>query len=343
MARLKFSEAADRAVAEAMANDERVIVMGEDVPMLRSGLLARFGPGRVLGTPISEAAFTSAGLGAAMAGLRPVVEIWMVDFVACAMDAVLNHVAKLEAFSGGRWKCPIVLRAGCGGGYGDGGQHGQALWGMLGGIPGLTVAVPSNPADAYGLMASALAHDGPVVFLEHKLLSEQLLEFLGRAGRDTVSFDLPAGGVESEVPDAPAPVPFGLARIVKSGGDITIVSLAVGVHRSLEAARVLEAEGIGCEVVDLRTVRPLDTAAVAGSVSRTGRLLVVDEDYRESGLSGELAAVALEAGLRPRFARVCLEGTLPFARHLEAGALPNVERIVRTARALMTTPATGRA
>jgi pyruvate/2-oxoglutarate/acetoin dehydrogenase E1 component len=335
MARMKFSEAVDRAVAEAMAKDERVVVMGEDVPMLRSGLLARFGPGRVLGAPISEAAFTSAGVGAAMAGLRPVVEIWMVDFVACAMDAVLNHMAKLEAFSGGGWKCPMVIRTGCGGGYGDGGQHEQALWGMLGGIPGLTVLVPSNPADAYSLMASALTHDGPVIFLEHKLLSEQMLEFLGRAGRNTVSFDLPADGVECEVPENPATVPLGSAKILSGGADITVVSLAVGVHRSLEAARVLETEGIGCEVIDLRSVRPLDAATITASVAKTGRLLVVDEDYRECGLSGEVAAVALEAGLRPRFARVCLEETVPFARHLEARALPNVERIAVAARKLM--------
>jgi pyruvate/2-oxoglutarate/acetoin dehydrogenase E1 component len=335
MARMKFSEAVDRAVAEAMAKDERVVVMGEDVPMLRSGLLARFGPGRVLGAPISEAAFTSAGVGAAMAGLRPVVEIWMVDFVACAMDAVLNHMAKLEAFSGGGWKCPMVIRTGCGGGYGDGGQHEQALWGMLGGIPGLTVLVPSNPADAYGLMASALTRDGPVVFLEHKLLSEQMLEFLGRAGRNTLSFDPPADGVECEVPENPMSVPLGLAKILRGGADITVVSLAVGVHRSLEAARVLEAEGIGCEVIDLRTIRPLDAATITAAVSKTGRLLVVDEDYRECGLSGEVAAIALEAGLRPRFARVCLEGTLPFARHLELRALPNVERIAVAARKLM--------
>jgi pyruvate dehydrogenase E1 component beta subunit len=334
MARMKFSEAIDRAVAEAMADDERILILGEDVRMLRSSLLAQFGPDRVLNAPISEAAFCAAGLGAAMAGLRPIVEIWMVDFLACAMDAILNHMAKLEAFSGGRWKCPLVIRTACGGGYGDGGQHGQALWGMLGGIPGLSVLVPSNPADAYGLMTSALAHNGPVVFLEHKLLSEQMLEYLGRLGRETVSFDVPAEGAEGVVPDNTPPVPMGAARIVRNGHDITIVSLAVGVHRSLEAANILEAGGIGCEVIDLRTMRPLDTATIAASVSRTGRLLVVDEDYRECGLSGEVCAIVLEAGLRPAYARVCLEGTLPFARRLEARALPNVERITAAAQKL---------
>jgi acetoin:2,6-dichlorophenolindophenol oxidoreductase subunit beta len=335
MARMKFSEAIDRAVAAAMARDERIIIMGEDVPMLRPNLLAQFGPNRVLKAPISEAAFTAAGIGAAMAGLRPIVEIWMVDFIGCAMDAVLNHMAKLEAFSGGRWKCPLVIRTACGGGYGDGGQHEQTLWGMLSGIPGLSVLVPSDPGDAYGLMTSALAHDGPVIFLEHKLLSEQLLEFLGKMGRDTVSFDVPADGMEGEVPENLPPVPIGSAKVRRNGRDITIVSLAVGVHRSLEAAKTLEVEGIGCEVIDLRTTRPLDGATIAASVARTGRLLVVDEDYRECGLSGEVGAVALEAGLRPAYARVCLEGTLPFARRLEAKALPNLERITAAARKLL--------
>jgi pyruvate/2-oxoglutarate/acetoin dehydrogenase E1 component len=335
MTRTKFSEAVDRAVADAMARDESIIVMGEDVRMLRSSLLARFGPNRVLNAPISEAAFTAAGVGAAMAGLRPIVEIWMVDFIACAMDSILNHMSKLEAFSGGRWKCPLIIRTGCGGGYGDGGQHEQSLWGMLGGIPGLSVLVPANPGDAYGLMKSALAHDGPVVFLEHKLLSEQMLEYLGRLGRETVSFDVPTEGAEGDVSKDPPSVPIGSARILRNGRDITIVSLAVGVHRSLEAAKALEAEGIGCEVIDLRTIRPLDTETIVAAVSRTGRLLVVDEDYRECGLSGEVCAIALEAGLRPAYARVCLEGTLPFSRRLEGKALPNVDRITAAVRKLL--------
>jgi pyruvate/2-oxoglutarate/acetoin dehydrogenase E1 component len=334
MAKMKFTEAIDRAVADAMAGDDRIIVMGEDVRMLRPTLLARFGPDRILNAPISEAAFTAAGVGAAMAGLLPIVEIWMVDFIGCAMDAILNHMAKVEAFSGGRWKCPLVIRMACGGGYGDGGQHEQALWGMLSGIPGLSVLVPANPVDAYGLMTSALAHDGPVIFLEHKLLSEQMLEYLGRLGRETVRFDVPAEGAEGDIPKNPPSVPIGSARIVRNGRDVTIVSLAVGMHRSLESAEILESEGIGCDVIDLRTARPLDAATILASVSRTGRLLVVDEDYRECGISGEVAAVVLEAGLRPSYARVCLEGTLPFARRLELKALPNVERIIAAARKL---------
>ncbi len=335
MPRMTFSEAVDRAVAEAMADDERIIVIGEDIPMLRPDLLARFGPKRILGAPISEAAFTAAGVGAAMAGLRPIVEIMIVDFLPCAMDAVLNEMTKIEAFSGGRWACPMVIRTACGGGYGDGGQHEQALWGMLGGIPGLDVIVPSNPADAYGLMRSALSSQKPAVFLEHKLLSGQWLEFLGRQGRSTVSFDVPAEGAEAEVAVGAPAVPLGSAKVVRPGQDVSIVSLAVGVHRSLEAARLLEKDGVECEVIDLRTVRPLDAGAIRGSAGRTGRLLVVDEDYRDCGLSGEIAAVALEAGLAPRYARICLEGVLPYARHLEEQALPNVARIAGAVRTLM--------
>ncbi len=327
MTRLRFGEAIDQAVARAMAKDHRIIVFGEDVPMLRGPLAARFGASRVLAAPISESAFVGAAVGAAMAGLRPVVELMMVDFAGVCFDAFLNQMAKLRDFSGGTWTCPLVVRVACGGGYGDGGQHEQSLWGILGGIPGLTVVVPSTPADAAGLMTAALAHDGPVVYLEHKLLSESWLEFLGRGGRDNVAFDVPAEGAEGEVPEGARPVPIGEAAVRREGRHLTVVSLGVGVHRALEAAKAVEAQGVSCEVIDLRTVRPLDRGAIVASAKRTGRVLVVDEDYREGGLSGEIAALLLEARLATRFGRVCLEGTLPFDRRREARALPNVERI----------------
>ncbi len=332
-ARMRYSEAIDAALAEAMARDRRVIVLGEDVHTLRAPLYARFGRERVLAAPISEAAILGAAVGAAMGGLRPVAELMLVDFVGSCLDALLNQAAKVETFSGGDWKVPLVVRAACGGGYGDGGQHEQALWGLLAGVPGLAVVVPATPADAYGLMASALRHDGPVVLLEHKLLSETWLEFLGRCGRETVTFDVPSDGTEGPVP-RDASVPIGRAAVRREGRDVTVVSLAVGVHRALAAAERLASDGLSCEVIDLRTVRPLDREAIAASTARTGRLLVVDEDYREFGLSGEVAAAALEAGLAPRYARVCLEGTIPYARHLEAAALPSVERIAAAARAL---------
>lgn len=334
MRRLSFSAAIDEALAQAMTRDERIVVFGEDVPMLRAPLAARFGRDRVMPAPISESAFLGAAVGAAMGGLRPVVELYMVDFLAVCLDGLLNHAAKLEGFSGGKWTCPLVLRAGTGAGYGDGGQHGQALWGLLGQIPGLVVAVPSTPQDGARLMAAALSHDGPVVFLEHKLLSESWLEFLGRGGRTTVKFDVPAEGAEGEVAEPIEPLAFGQAITRRSGNDLTIASLGVGVHRALAAAELLFARGLACDVIDLRTVRPLDGTAVCESVGRTRRLLVVDEDYRECGLSGELAAVALEAGLTFRYARVCVDGTLPYERAREAQALPNVDRIVAAATAL---------
>lgn len=333
MARMKFGAAIDAAVAEAMARDPRVVVMGEDLHAIRAPLFARFGSDRVLAAPISEAAFLGAAVGAAMAGLRPVAEIMLVDFIGSCLDGLLNQAAKIADFTAGEWRVPMVARATCGGGYGDAGQHQQALWGLLAGIPGLTVVVPSTPADAHGLMASALRSEDPVVFLEHKLLSETWLEWMGRGGRETVSFDVPPAGAEGEV-TVGAEVPIGRAALRRPGRDVTVASLAVGVHRAIAAAERLAGEGIECEVIDLRTVRPLDREAIAASVARTRRLLVVDEDYRQSGLSGEVAAVALESGLAPRFARVCLEGTIPYARHLETAALPNAERIAAAVRSL---------
>ncbi len=335
MKTMSFTEAIDDALAQAMANDQRIVLLGEDVLLLRRNLLVRFGPTRVRGTPISESAFLGAGVAAAMAGLRPVVELYMVDFLGVCLDALLNHAAKVEAFSGGKWTAPLVVRAPCGGGYGDGGQHEQALWGWLAHIPGLTVLVPSTPADAGGLMLAALQHEGPVVFLEHKLLSEAWLEFLGSGGRRTVQYDVPPGGAKGAVPQTWEPVPIGQAALRRSGTDVTIASVGVGVHRALEAAQALEAEGISAAVLDLRTVSPLDQAAVCEAISQTGRLLVVDEDYEGFGLSGELAAVGLQAGLSFQYARTCTQTTIPYARQLEDQVLPNTERICTGARRLM--------
>ncbi len=335
MTELAFAEAIDRAVEEAMARDERIVVFGEDVEALRQRSFLRHGPRRVRNTPISESAFLGAGVGAAMAGLRPVVEIMLVDFIAVALDPLLNHAAKLEGFSGGTWRAPLVVRAACGGGYGDGGQHEQNLWGMLAGIPGLAVVVPSNPADAAGLMLAALEEPGPVVYLEHKLLSETWLEYLGRGGRETVSFDIPAAGARGEVPEPLAPVPLGRARQCRQGGDLAIVSLGVGVHRSLEAAEELAAEGIETEVLDLRSVAPLDRDAVIAVARASGHVLVVDEDYMRGGLSGEIAALIAEAGVDAAFARIAVERTIPYARALEDRALPSASRIAAAARELL--------
>lgn len=335
MRKLFFTQAVDDALAAAMKRDPRIVVFGEDVPLIRRELLVQFGSRRIRGTPISESAFLGAGVAAAMAGLRPVVELYMVDFLGVCMDALLNQASKIESFSGGKWTAPVVVRAPCGGGYGDGGQHEQSLWGWLAHIPGLVVVVPSTPADAGGLMTAALQHDGPVVFLEHKLLSEMWIDFLGSGSRKTVHYDIPAEGTKGAVPRTWKPIPIGQASLRREGTDVTIVSVGVGVHRALEAAQTLESEGISAGVLDLRTVSPLDKAAVCEALGRTCRLLVVDEDYLSCGLSGELSAVALEAGIRLKYARVCTEKTIPYARHLEDQTLPNRERICAAARQLM--------
>jgi pyruvate dehydrogenase E1 component beta subunit len=327
MKKMFFTQAVDDALSQAMADDSRIVVFGEDIPLLRRDLLVRFGPKRVKGTPISESAFLGAGVASAMAGLRPVVEIYMVDFLGVCMDALLNHAAKVETFSGGKWTAPVVVRAPCGGGYGDGGQHEQSLWGWLGHIPGLTVIVPSTPADAGGLMMAALQHDGPVIFLEHKLLSETWLEFLGSGGRRNIEYDVPAEGTRGPVPRKWEPLPIGKATLRREGTDVTVVSVGVGVHRAMEAAEILEKEEISVAVLDLRTVAPLDKTTLCDLVAQTGRLVVVDEDYEGFGLSGELAAVVLEANIPVKYARVCTQTTIPYARSMEDQILPNVERI----------------
>ncbi len=325
---MEFGAAADAALSQAMRADDAVIVFGEDTPMIRRSLLVRFGPDRVLPTSISESAFLGAAVGAAMGGLRPVVEVQLVDFLAVGLSALLNEAAKVNAFSGDRWDVPLVVRATCGGGYGDGGQHEQALWGMLAGIPGLSVVVPSNPADAAGLMLAAIESPGPVVYLEHKLLSETWLEFMGGSGRPSVAFDVPAAGRRGNVSQTIAPVPLGEAAVIRTGADLTLVSLAVGVHRCLEAAEMLAARNIETTVIDLRSVAPLDADTVIREVARTGRVVVVDEDYVRGGLSGEVAARLGEAGIAAQFARVTTEETIPYARHLEDEVLPSVARIM---------------
>jgi len=335
MKQMGFSAAIDDALGQAMADDDRILLFGEDVQGLHGELYVRFGSGRVRNTPISEAAFVGAAVGAAMAGLRPVVEVMLVDFTPVAADALINHAAKLDAFSGGRWQAPLVVRTTCGGGYGDGGQHEQSLWGWLAHIPGLSVVVPSTPAEAGGLFLGALGYEAPVVFMEHKLLSRQWLEFLGSGGRDTVHYDAPAAGQFGPVPQPWEPLPLGKALLRREGADLTICTLGVGVHRALEAAAVLEQQGVSAGVLDLRTVAPLDKTTVCEQVARTRRLLVVDEDYEACGLSGELAAVALEAGLSFRYGRVCTRATIPYNRKLEAETLPNVRRIVDECLKLM--------
>ncbi len=331
MRTMGYAEAIDDALAQAMADDPRIVIMGEDVRGLRADLLVRFGAQRVRNTPISESAFLGAGVAAAMGGLHPVIEIMLVDFIGVAMDALLNHAAKIEAFSGGKWKVPLVVRTAVGGGYGDGGQHEQSLWGWLAHIPGLAVVLPSTPADAGGLILAALQYGSPVIFMEHKLLSEKWLSSLGSGGRKTVQYDIPKAGAFGQVPSTWEPIPIGKALVRRDGDNLTMISLGVGVHRCLAAARVLEAQGISTGVIDLRSVSPLDKETVCQAAGKTGRVIVVDEDYQGYGLSGELAAIILEAGIPIKFRRVCTETTIPYARDLEDQTLPNTKRILAAA------------
>jgi pyruvate/2-oxoglutarate/acetoin dehydrogenase E1 component len=335
MRTMGFADAIEDALMQAMAQDENIIILGEDMQGLRLNLRVRFGRDRVIFTPISESAFVGAAVAAAMGGLRPVVEVMLIDFIGVTMDALLNHAAKVEFFSGGNWKVPLVIRAACGGGYGDGGQHEQSLWGWLAHIPGLTVVVPSTPFDAGGLMMAALAHGGPVIYLEHKLLSDYWLDYLGGGSRKNVKFDVPVEGARGEVPKIWEPIPIGEGVIRRDGDDLTIVSVGVSVHRAIEAAKILEEKGISAQVIDLRTITPLDKKLVIGTVSKTGRMLVVDEDYQGFGLSGELAAIVLETNIPFKYSRVCTNDTIPFSRQLEYQTLPNVERIVESATDLV--------
>lgn len=334
---LTLDEAVDHALAQAMAADRRIVTWGEDVRLLRRQLLARFGPQRVLDTPISESAFLYAGIGAAMQGLVPVAELYMIDFAAVGWAAIVNGASKFPDFSGGRLRLPFVIRAGCGGWYSDGGQHEQALWGSLASYPSINVIVPSTPADAAGLMLTALQCGEFSVVLTPKLLDAQMLDYLGGASRATVDFSgiVPAEGARGLVPRTVQPIPFGKAALRREGSDVALVSVGVGVHRCLEVALVLADEGIAASVLDLRTVAPLDTAAILEQARHTGRLVLVDEDYRGGGLSGEVAALLLEQRTGAAYARVTVERTIPFAPHLERDVLPNPERIAAAARRLL--------
>ncbi|MCP4761209.1 MAG: pyruvate dehydrogenase [archaeon] len=328
MVKMGFAQAIESALMQAMEEDENIIIMGEDVHMLRLNLFSRFGKKRVKFSPISESAFTGAAVASAMAGLKPIVEVMLIDFISVAMDSILNHASKIYSFSGNKWKVPIVYRCACGGGYGDGGQHEQSLWGWLAHIPGLSVVVPSNPADAGGLMLTAIEEEHPVIYCEHKLLTDYWLGYLGSGGRTTVSYDVPADGVDGEVPERWEPIPLGKLNCLREGKDITMVSLGVSVHRCLEAAIKLEKDGISAEVLDLRSVVPLDLDAIIKSVIKTGNVLVVDEDYKAFGLSGEICAILAESKLKFNYGRVCTEKTIPYNRELEDLTLPNTHKII---------------
>ena len=336
MKTMTFAGAIEDCLSIMMGKDERIFLIGEDLHTIRLNLFSRFGEERVKSTPISESAFVGASITAAMAGLRPIAEVMLVDFLTVAMDALINHAAKTNFFSGGKWQVPLVIRTACGGGYGDGGQHEQCLWGLFAHIPGLVICAPSNPSDAGRLMMTAVYHPEPVVYLEHKLLADYWLAYMGTGGRKTVSFDVPEAGARGLVPEEWHPLPIGQSKILQDGSDITIVSIGVSVHYCMQAAKILEKEGISSTVIDLRYIWPLDKDTIISSVKKTGRLVVVDEDYKHFGLSGEIAAIMLESGIgNMAFSRVCTENTIPYSHQLELSTLPSTNKIYQTCRQLL--------
>lgn len=324
---LNLSQCIAEALNLEMQRDESVVVIGEDVGKqggvfgASRGLQKTFGAARVLDTPISETAITGMGVGLALEGYRPVLEIMFVDFMGVCLDQIYNAIAKNHYMSGGSVKMPIVLKT-AGGCIGSGAQHSQCLWGSFAHLPGLKVVAPSNPFDAKGLMASAVESDDPVVFIEHKKL------LLTRAE------DFPFG---SDIPEHRYTVELGQAAVVREGSDVTIATLSGTVLSAFAAAARLAEVGISAEVVDLRSVVPLDVTTVANSVAKTSRLLVVDEDYLSFGLSAELVTRIYEAGVRPvAFARHAVPDVpIPGAKTLEEAVIPGEESIYQAAKKLM--------
>ena len=330
--KLTIARAMAEAVAQEMRADPRVFVMGEDIGELGGvygntrGLLAEFGSERVRDTPISETAFIGAAVGAAQDGMRPVVELMFVDFFGVCFDAIYNLMAKNIYFSGGSVRVPMVLMTSTGGGYSDGGQHSQCVYGTFAHLPGMKVVAPSNAYDAKGLMTAAIRDDNPVVFMYHKGL--QGMGWLGTEPGATV-----------HVPEENYTVDIGNAAIARPGRDLSIVSLGIGVHHALKAARRLAEMGIEAEVLDLRSLVPLDRAAIRATVAKTGRLIVVDEDYHSYGVTGEVIATVVEhdlAALKAAPVRIAFPDVpIPFARVLEQFCLPNADKIVAAAETML--------
>jgi pyruvate dehydrogenase E1 component beta subunit len=310
-------EALRDAMAEEMRADDRIFVMGEEVAeyqgayKVTQGLLEEFGPRRVIDTPITEYGFAGIGAGAAMGGLRPIVEFMTFNFALQAIDHIINSAAKTNYMSGGQMRCPIVFRGPNGAATRVGAQHSQNFAPWYASVPGLIVIAPYDAADAKGLLKAAIRSEDPVIFLENELV-------YGR------SFDVP------QIDDCVLPI--GKARIVRTGRDVTIVTYSIGVGLALEAAAILAGEGIEAEIVDLRTLRPLDKAAVLESLARTNRMVVVEEGFPVCSIASEIIAIAMEEGfddLDAPVLRVCNEDVpLPYAANLEKAALIDAARII---------------
>ena len=329
---LTISRAMSEAIAQEMRTDPNVFVMGEDVGVYggifgsTAGLYDEFGAQRVIDTPISETGFLGAAVGAAMSGMRPIAELMFVDFFGVCMDPIYNMAAKNIYFSGGGFRMPLVITTAVGGGYSDAGQHSQTLYATFAHMPGLKVVVPSTAYDAKGLMTAAIRDDNPVFYMFHK-------------GMQGLGWMASVAGAATEVPEEPYELPFGEAAIRREGKDVTIVAIGLMVHRALEAAQALEANGVDAEVVDLRTLVPLDRDTVYNSVKKTGRLVVADEDYTSYGVTAEVIASVVERDigiLKSTPKRVAYPDIqVPYSRPMEQFALPNADKIAVAVQATL--------
>ncbi len=319
-----YREAVREAIREAMLKDERVFLMGEDVGhyggcyAVSKGLLAEFGPERIRDTPLSESAFVGAGIGAALGGMRPVVEIMTVNFSLLALDQILNNAATILHMSGGQFNVPLVIRMATGAGKQLAAQHAHSLEGWYAHIPGLRILSPATIEDARGMLWTALQEPDPVIIFENNTLYN----------------------MEGPLPPDAGAVEIDHARVRRQGSDLTIITYSASLFKSLEAAEALAREGIEAEVVDLRSLRPLDDATYLASIARTHRALIVDEGWRSGSISAEISARIMEQAfydLDLPVMRLCsAEVPIPYARHLEDAALPQVVSIVETARRMVT-------
>jgi len=321
---ITFKQAISEAMMQEMERDKTVFLMGEDLTKFYGGgplgatpdemFLKKFGSERVRDTPISESAFVGAGASAAVMGFRPVVELMFVDFHGVCWDQIYNQAAKMRYMFGGQVKVPLVIRTTIGGGMNFAAHHSQSLYSLFAHVPGLKVVVPSTPYDAKGLLITAIRDDDPVVFFEHKILYSY----------------------KGPVPEEPYTIPFGEAEVKREGNDVTVVATGLMVHKAMDAAKKLEEEGISLEVVDPRTVVPLDKKRILDSVEKTSRLVIVDEDYERCGFAAEIAAIVSDEGfdyLDAQIKRVATPNVpIPFSPALEKLVIPNEDRIIQAVR-----------
>jgi pyruvate dehydrogenase E1 component beta subunit len=315
------------AIREALTRDPRVFLMGEDVGRyggayaVSKGLLAEFGPERIRDTPLSESTFVGAGIGAALGGSRPIVEVMTVNFSLLALDQIVNTAATIRHMSGGQFSVPVVIRMATGAGRQLAAQHAHSLEGWLAHVPGLRIVEPATIEDARGMLWTALQDPDPVLIFEHQTLYN----------------------LEGDLPADAGPVDIDRAVVRRHGGDVTVITYGAMLYKSLAAAATLAADGVECEVIDLRTLRPLDMNTIFESVRRTRRVAIVDEGWRSGGLSAEIAARLAESAfydLDAPIARVCsAEVPIPYPKHLEDAAVPQAAAIVDAVRALLPAPA----